>query len=90
MSAETSGGAEAIDRFLGGSGDLVRPSGVADAELPPLEEGEVEPVPPPKRPAGERRADFGLIESCYSPDEAKRAALRCLRCDLEEAKDNGG
>ncbi len=90
MSAETSEVAAATDCFLGGTGEFVRPSGVVDAELPPLEEGEMPPVLPRKRSAKKRKADFEPMEFCYSPAEARRAALRCPRCDLDEAEDNGG
>jgi glutamate synthase (NADPH/NADH) small chain len=37
-------------------------------------------VPVRQRPAEERVHDFGEVELLYSPDEAKKEALRCLQC----------
>ncbi|NPV38802.1 ferredoxin-NADP(+) reductase subunit beta [Brevinematales bacterium NS] len=37
-------------------------------------------VPVRQRPAEERIHDFGEVELLYSPDEAKKEALRCLQC----------
>ncbi len=75
--------ARAIDLFLGGAGQIDRPSIIPDAELPPVQEGESLPNPPRVLPPGARRKGFDEVECCYTDEEARRASLRCLRCDLE-------
>ena len=47
----------------------------------------LEPVEPRRRPARRRCAGFDEVELCYSVSQARREALRCLRCDLEEARE---
>jgi pyruvate/2-oxoglutarate dehydrogenase complex dihydrolipoamide dehydrogenase (E3) component len=37
----------------------------------------------PRAPAGWRTRNFAEVEVTLSPAEARREALRCLRCDLE-------
>jgi len=78
--------AQAIDRFLGGSGEIDRPSRVADAELPPVPEGELAPVPQRRRPVEDRKGICEEVELCYTEEEARAEASRCLRCDLEKAE----
>jgi len=79
--------ASAIDRCLGGSGNIDPPSRVVEPELPPVEEGVFPPVHPGQRPPEERKGTFVEVELAYSPDQARREALRCLRCDLERAEE---
>ncbi|MBN1676010.1 MAG: NADH-quinone oxidoreductase subunit NuoF [Kiritimatiellae bacterium] len=78
--------ATAIDRYLGGDGDI-------DETLAPPEEGLGEGVMEeqeerrrevvPKRSAAERKKDKELVELGYPPERAVAEAKRCLRCDLE-------
>jgi glutamate synthase (NADPH/NADH) small chain len=42
----------------------------------------VDPRPPTKRPAAERRGDFKEIHRAFSPDEAKTQASRCSQCGV--------
>lgn len=80
--------AAAIDRFLGGDGDLdevlyegpdheeyagERPEGFA--ELLRLASASL--------PTGERRAGFAEVDQGYTPEEALAEAARCFCCDLE-------
>jgi heterodisulfide reductase subunit A len=80
--------ASAIDRYLGGDGDidesLAPPEGEV-AELNPDEmEGEKHRLPMAMLPAAKRCNCFDLIELGYKDGEAVEESNRCLRCDLEE------
>lgn len=81
--------AVAIDRFLGGQGDIEQTfAPVEEPGIEPLEEQEERPrVAIPKRPAADRAADFDEVELGYTEQEALAEAGRCLRCDLEENED---
>ncbi|MBM6988249.1 MAG: FAD-dependent oxidoreductase [Olsenella umbonata] len=78
--------AEAIDRFLGGDGDISEV--LLDAEVPVQRIGKVpagfydEPTEPKMEPAQERKADFRPYECPFSESEAEHEASRCLQCDL--------
>ncbi len=73
----------AIDRYLGGSGDLER-----------FDRSKSSGEPPTSAPRGSRRAawhslcvqarldSFALVEQAYGRDAAMREASRCLSCDL--------
>jgi len=73
----------AIDRFLGGNGDLER-----FASRKPI----AEPLPAAARgsartawhslPASARLASFAVVEQAYDRQSATREASRCLSCDL--------
>jgi NADPH-dependent glutamate synthase beta subunit-like oxidoreductase len=80
--------ADAIDRYLGGSGlqdleptavnevgsyDPKRPRGFAD-----LVRREA-----PTMPAADRTSSFEEVELCFGPDDAAAEARRCFQCDLE-------
>ncbi|MFH1003027.1 MAG: FAD-dependent oxidoreductase [Chloroflexota bacterium] len=82
--------AAAIDRYLGGSGDIT------EVLLPA--EGEVAPFIPdltlvrpalPTLPAGERTGSFAEVEQALSEEVAVVEAKRCLRCDLPIYVDTG-
>jgi NADH-quinone oxidoreductase subunit F len=82
--------AAAVDRHLGGDGDITEvlapPAGEVAGEM--VEESEERRrVPIPERPVTERLADGGQVEIGYSEEGALAEADRCLRCDLEEQED---
>ena len=75
--------AEAIDKYLGGNGDIAEHFAVMD-ETPPRE-GSPQPGVRPERPmiGHERRVhSFEGVEVGWSTEQAQREASRCLRCDL--------
>ncbi|MGB2802621.1 MAG: hypothetical protein WBD52_09970, partial [Phycisphaerae bacterium] len=78
--------AQAIDRFLGGRGELPPDRGFASPGKPPEDEREEaarrRPVRAlrPKR----RRGNFEEVLKGYSLQAACAEARRCLRCDLEQ------
>ena len=72
----------AIDRHLGGSGDLerfARAKPAADAHAPAAR-GSVR-KPWPNLPVSERLAGFALVEQAYTERSAMDEASRCLSCD---------
>jgi NADPH-dependent glutamate synthase beta subunit-like oxidoreductase len=79
--------AEAIDRYLGGTGDisenLAEPEDLT--ELPPLPEdaGDMPRLAAEHLAPGERRATFSQVERVLVRRCAVGEAARCLRCDLE-------
>jgi len=82
--------AQAIDRYLGGSGDIdeqLAPAATAD-ELAPVavETGERFRTRIPSADARARIRSFTEVELGYSREEAMEEASRCLRCDLLQAR----
>jgi NADPH-dependent glutamate synthase beta subunit-like oxidoreductase len=78
-------GSQSIDRFLGGTGDISEKLSEAHAEIGPV--GEPAPgrsVPLPTINMKQRLRSFEPVEIGYNHEQAKREALRCLHCDLEE------
>jgi NADPH-dependent glutamate synthase beta subunit-like oxidoreductase len=84
--------ARAIDRQLGGDGDLV----VSPAARPDAAgyDGAREPGfadrprhRSPVRPVAERRQDFVEVTGCLAAEAARAEACRCLSCDLERHPD---
>ncbi|MBI3743102.1 MAG: FAD-dependent oxidoreductase [Chloroflexi bacterium] len=78
--------AQAIDRFLGGDGDIderFAPEAGAEMAMPVhLAEQGKSVVAMPLLPVAARRKSFALVEQGYSKDEAIAEARRCIRCDL--------
>jgi formate dehydrogenase beta subunit len=78
--------ATAIDRYLGGNGDIYFP--LLDRTEPEAELGRVddfaglERAPIPRLAVADAARSFALVETGYSPEVARREADRCLRCDL--------
>jgi NADPH-dependent glutamate synthase beta subunit-like oxidoreductase len=78
--------AKAIDKHLGGTGEIIEPL-VAPEEQDPFigrmeqfaDKGRVEPS---KAGLEERKGSFCQVENCLTEDQAKEEAARCLRCDL--------
>ena len=78
--------ASAIDRYLGGTGDIeeqLLPTEVGATPAFPVDEGEKYRPPMSTLPA-EGRANFEETELGYSPAQAMEEARRCLNCDLEK------
>ncbi|WP_321971944.1 FAD-dependent oxidoreductase [Paratractidigestivibacter sp.] len=78
--------ASAIDRFLGGDGDI--DAALIDFEAPSQFIGKVpegfygEAVQPQFVPAPERSGNFNTFECPFTEEEATCEASRCLQCDL--------
>jgi len=77
---------QAIDRFLGGDGDISEVLLDEDPVQPHIgkaPEGFYDgPVMPKIAAASEREGNFEPYECPFSKDEAEREASRCLQCDL--------
>ena len=56
---------------------------VEPVAVSPEDQGTAERIEPPTLPAEERKRTFAEIELCYSVEDARCEARRCLRCDLE-------
>ncbi len=84
--ADGAAAAAAIDRQLGGDGDIYIPlveKEVPDPKLAKTDNfAELNRMAAPVSPPAERVKGFGLIEQTYSPEQAEAEAARCLRCDL--------
>jgi putative selenate reductase YgfK subunit len=83
--------ASAIDKFLGGDGNIDE----TYVELPPLEPftekrdkgfSELKRVEIPTISVSERLEGFREVEQCFSEEQAKNEAKRCLQCYLEIMK----
>lgn len=73
----------AIDRFLGGDGDLERFAGDRTAaEAPPTAARGSGRLAWTHIAAPARLGSFALVEQAYAEDGAMREATRCLSCDL--------
>jgi NADPH-dependent glutamate synthase beta subunit-like oxidoreductase len=78
--------AMAIDKYLGGDGNIYH-SFVESLELNPYI-GQVEDfakmnrVDIPKISPNNRKDNFEMVENCFSEEQARKEAMRCLRCDL--------
>jgi len=82
--------AAAVDRYLGGDGDideaLAPVEDLTGVEM--LEEDEARPrLKVPRRPPSEAVGDFREVELGFTEEAALEEANRCLRCDLEEYED---
>ena len=75
--------AQAIDRFLGGRGELPADGGWAAPCKPDENEAAVPRHPVRAKPVAERKGNFDEVLMAYSMDAACAEARRCLRCDLE-------
>jgi len=84
--ADGAAAAAAIDRYLGGDGNIY-PSFLAPEERNP-EIGTIEGFADldrldiPKNDAGTRKMNFGMVDECYSEEQAQQESVRCLQCDL--------
>ncbi len=82
--------AEAIDRYLGGVGDIsevLAPPPDQEMDYPASLAGRGEsPVPMGEAEPRERVQNFQCVELGYTVEEARKEALRCVRCDLWSVK----
>jgi NADH-quinone oxidoreductase subunit F len=80
--------AEAIDRYLGGSGEIEEKLAPEEdiSKLPPLSAETKARLRSkmPHRASKTRVSNFQQVELGYSREAAIKEASRCLRCDLEE------
>jgi NADPH-dependent glutamate synthase beta subunit-like oxidoreductase len=74
----------AIDRMLGGKGQLLPDTGFSFRKPTDDEICEQARVARPEVPPEQRRRSFVEVLCGLEPDQACSEALRCLRCDLEE------
>lgn len=80
--------ATSIDRYLGGleawDEALASPAPMEARDLDQITEEDR--VPLPTLPLEQRQRDFAEVELGFSEEEARREALRCLRCDIWRLK----
>jgi NADH-quinone oxidoreductase subunit F len=80
--------AQAIDRYLGGDGDITEILAPSEdvKSLPVLqsETGARSRIEVPAAPVPNRVRGFGAVEKGFSRAAAMEEASRCLRCDLEK------
>jgi NADPH-dependent glutamate synthase beta subunit-like oxidoreductase len=81
-----------IDQYLGGDGrielvsGLRTTSGANEQSYDGVREkgfAELERVNAPSLPLSQRESGFAEVELCFSDEQAKAEAHRCLQCDLE-------
>ncbi|HET6430091.1 MAG TPA: NADH-ubiquinone oxidoreductase-F iron-sulfur binding region domain-containing protein [Phycisphaerae bacterium] len=75
--------AQAIDRFLGGKGELPITAGFASRRKPDESAAELPRQHPEAIPPQRRRQSFEEVLKEYTVEAARCEARRCLRCDLE-------
>ena len=76
--------AQAIDIFLGGTGDLPPDRGFGPRGKPAEEEADVPRQAIRQVSPAKRRGSFAEVVKGYSAKTARVEARRCLRCDLED------
>jgi hypothetical protein len=78
--------ASAIDRYLGGDGNIYQTRAVSSEPDPYIGQMEgfanMDRVDTPKISPNVRKENFEMVENCYNENQAKQEAVRCLRCDL--------
>ena len=84
--ADGARGAAAIDRYLGGTGDIyieLVESEEVEQQLVEVDDfANLDRVGPPRAAPDSRTTSFELIERTLSREAARAEASRCLRCDL--------
>jgi len=84
--ADGSSAAIAIDKFLGGDGNIYQSIALSVELEPNIGKVEgfafMERMNTPKNSPKARIENFEMVENCYNEDQAKQEAARCLRCDL--------
>lgn len=76
--------AAAIDRYLGGTGQIVEPLDVERKYSGPIIEEERSRIKLPTLPLEARVGNFNEVEQTYSKEAAVYEAQRCLRCDVRD------
>ena len=78
--------ASAIDKYLGGDGNIYQTIMASEEPNPYIGKVEgfasINRVDIPKISSKVRIKNFEMIENCYNETQAKQEAARCLRCDL--------
>jgi len=84
--ADGASAASAIDKYLGGDGNIYPTLTVSSEQDYNLDQVEgfakIERVDTPKIDPNIRKKSFEAVENCYYEKQAKQEAMRCLRCDL--------
>jgi NADPH-dependent glutamate synthase beta subunit-like oxidoreductase len=84
--ADGASAASAIDKYLGGNGNIYQMLVVSlelDSNIGRIEGfANMNRVDIPKISPKIRKGNFEMVESCYNEEQAKQEAMRCLRCDL--------
>jgi NADPH-dependent glutamate synthase beta subunit-like oxidoreductase len=84
--ADGASAASAIDKYLGGDGNIYQTLAAPSEPDPHI--GRVEGfahmgrVDVPKINPNIRKENFEMVENCYNENQAKQEAVRCLRCNL--------
>ncbi|MDY6863028.1 MAG: FAD-dependent oxidoreductase, partial [Thermodesulfobacteriota bacterium] len=78
--------AVAIDKYLGGKGDIEEVLTEKEPRDPYIGKSEgfadLPRISPPHLPVEERKENFNTIEQVYNEEAALKEAKRCLQCDL--------
>jgi NADPH-dependent glutamate synthase beta subunit-like oxidoreductase/Pyruvate/2-oxoacid:ferredoxin oxidoreductase delta subunit len=84
--ADGASAASAIDKYLGGDGEIyqtILPISEPDPYIGKVEGfASIARVDIPKISPKVRITNFEMVENCYNENQAKQEAGRCLRCDL--------
>jgi NADPH-dependent glutamate synthase beta subunit-like oxidoreductase/ferredoxin len=78
--------ASAIDKYLGGDGDIYQTTTTSFKQDPFVGRVEgfasMERVDSPKISPDVRIKNFNMVNNCYTEEQAKKEAARCLKCNL--------
>jgi NADPH-dependent glutamate synthase beta subunit-like oxidoreductase len=84
--ADGASAASAIDKFLGGDGNIYQTFISTDEQNPCIGKidrfVDMERVANPKIDSNIRKSNFEMVEKSYNKNQAKQESTRCLRCDL--------
>lgn len=76
--------AATIDRYLGGTGQIVQPLDMERKNSGPIIEEERMKMKVPNLPPEARVGNFNEVEQTYGKEAAVYEAQRCLRCDVRD------
>ena len=84
--ADGASAASAIDKYLGGDGNIYRKLVISlelDHNIGRVEGfANMDRVNIPKIIPNVRKDNFEMVENCYNEEQARQETVRCLRCDL--------